>query len=295
MRERDEQPLESALVRGEMVSSFKACFSGGGERARRRADEDPASSLPKLTRVRSREQQRNDNYVYTLLKSTVDDVLKDVLKDILPDLLRDLLEDLLPSLVKDILSEILPSILKEILEEILPPILKQILKDTAGSVVRETLRPRILKDLVLPSPTEILGSFARSSKTDASSPDTQDSDEDALQAELDLAESLSHYMSQKRFKARSKSRERGRSGGDRHVSFASDMTSPSSPLTRPVRDLSRSSSGDLTSGSSRGLWYSDPMDASGRLLGHMPERSRFFFLWALAPFALWWWFIGRYS
>merc|ERR1711959_621360 len=110
VRERDEQPLESALVRGEMVSSFKACFSGGGERARRRADEDPASSLPKLTRVRSREQQRNDNYVYTLLKSTVDDVLKDVLKD------------LLPSLVKDILSEILPSILKEILKEILPPI-----------------------------------------------------------------------------------------------------------------------------------------------------------------------------
>jgi len=248
--------------------------------------------------VRSREQQRNDNYVYTLLKSTVDNVLKDVLKDILPDLLRDLLEDLLPSLVKDILSEILPSILKEILEEILPPILKQILKDTAGSVVRETLRPRILKDLVLPSPTEILGSFARSGKTEASSPDTQDSEEDAFQAELDLAESLSHYMSQKRFKTRSKSRERGRSGGDRHVSFADDTTSPSSPLTRPVRDLSRSStrsSGDLTSASSRGLWYSDPMDASGRLLGHMPQGSRFFFLWALAPFVLWWWFIGRYS
>lgn len=277
-----------------MVSPFRACFGGGGgggdERARRRdGTAEPESSL-ESTRTRGSsppKQQKSNTFVHGILKSTaVDAFLKeDVLGDILPDLLRDVVKELFPGLLHDVLPEILPSILKEIVEEVFPSMIKQILKDSAGTVLAETLRPSILKDL--PSASELVSSVRLSGTTSDSIPEEEE-EEGALQAER-LAESLALYMSRKRFRKRSKSRDKSTSF-KRQVSFGEDTTIPSSPRSS-VRNLSRSNIGD---GSSRGLWYEHPKVPGGLLSAFAKESLGFVFLWTLAPFVLWY-LIRRYS
>lgn len=273
-----------------MVSPFRACFGGGGggegERARRRVGTaEPESSLesPRTRGSPPPKQRKSNNFVHGILKSTaVDAFLKeDVLGDILPDLLRDVVKELFPGLLHDVLPEILPGILKKIVEEVFPSMIKQILKESAGTVLAETLRPSILKDL--PSASELVSSVRLSGTTVDSIPEEEeDSDEGALQAER-LAESLALYMSRKRFRKRSKSRGKSMPF-KRQVSFGEDTTTvPSSPRSS-VRNLSRSNSGDA---SSRGLWYEHPEVRGGLLSAFAKESLGFVFLWTLAPFVLW--------
>merc|ERR1712057_84411 len=257
-----------------MVSPLRACFGGGGcERARCDGTAEPESSL-ELPRTRGSpppKQQKTNNFVHGILKSTdVDAFLKeDVLGDILPDLLRDVVKELFPGLLHDVLPEILPGILKEVVEEVFPSTIKQILKDSAGAVLAETLRLRALKNL--PSASDSI---------------SEDSREDDFQAKL-LAESLALYLPKKRFRKRSKSRGKSKSF-KRQVSFTEDTTIPSSRRSS-VRNLSRSSSGDA---SSRGLWYEHPEVPWG-LLSAFTTESLGFIILALAPFVLWWLFIGQ--
>merc|ERR1712188_230641 len=163
-QEASERSFERAHTRREMVGPFRACFGGGGERARRRVGTaEPESSLdsPRTRGSPPPKQRKSNNFVHGILKSTaVDAFLKeDVLGDILPDLLRDVVKELFPGLLHNVLPEILPGILKEVVEEVFPSTIKQILKDSTGAVLAETLRLRALKNL--PSASDSISEDSR--------------------------------------------------------------------------------------------------------------------------------------